>query len=145
MKLPEIQTHNKIKDAKICSMYLSCHPKQKIVDKFNICLRTVDRILYKNSTVLKKSLELTKDEEKVKRIMFLKNQILMSKKYDVDQEFSPLTLNDELKKELEGQNFSGGVGETRIIIIRSNEKVDNGNQTIQIQRALINTTEDNGN
>lgn len=68
--------------------------------------------------------------------MFLKNQILMSKKYDVDQEFSPLTLNDELKKELEGQNFSGGVGETRIIIIRSNEKVDNGNQTITISRPL---------
>ena len=137
MKIPEIQTLKKIRDAKICAMYLSCRPKQEIADKFKICLRTIDRILYKNSTVLKKSLELTKDEEKVKRIMFLKNQILMSKKYDVDLEFSPLTLNEELKKELEGDNTSVKVGDTHIIIIRPDaNKEINGNQAITISRPI---------
>lgn len=117
-------------------MFLSGAEKEEISDKFKLSTRQIDRILYKNSSVLKKALELTKDREKVNRIMFLKKQIRLSKKFDVDLEFSPLTLNEELKKELEGDNSIGRIGETRIIIIRPNEKAENGSQTITISRPL---------
>jgi len=124
MKIPEIQTRNKIRDAKICSMYLSGAEKEKISDRFKLSVRQIDRILYKNSSVLKRALELTRDQEKVNRIMFLKKQIRLSKKFGIDLEFSPLTLNDELKKELEGDSQNNKSGETRIIIIRDGNKTE---------------------
>jgi len=102
MKLPEIQTKKKIRDAKICSMLMRGITKQEIADNLGLSLRTVDRVIYKNSSVLKNAFELTKDLEKVNRILFIKNQIKISKKFDVDLEYSPMTLMDELKEELEG-------------------------------------------
>jgi hypothetical protein len=44
--------------------------------------------------------------EKVNRILFIKNQMRISKKIrdNVDLEYSPMTLMDDLKYELEGRN-----------------------------------------
>jgi hypothetical protein len=119
MKLPEIQTRKKIRDGKICSMFINGSTREEISDKFKLSVRQIERILYKNSTVIKEALELTKDQEKVNRIMFLRKQIKLSKRYNVDLDLSPLTLNEELKKELEGNKLEYGSGETKIIIIRS--------------------------
>lgn len=137
MKIPEIQTRNKIRDAKICNMFLNLEEKSKIAEKFGITIRTVDRILYKNASVLKKALELTKDQEKVNRIMFLRKQMRLSKKYDIDLEFSPLTLNDELKKELEGNSPIGMGGETRIIIIRDGNKTETLSRQVPLQQGEV--------
>jgi hypothetical protein len=105
MKLPEIQTKKKIRDARICSMLMRGTTKQEIADNLGLSLRTVDRVIYKNSSVLKNAFELTKDLEKVNRILFIKNQIKISKKFDVDLEYSPMTLMNELKEELEGNKI----------------------------------------
>ncbi|HNX02865.1 MAG TPA: hypothetical protein PKM71_04300 [Candidatus Cloacimonas sp.] len=102
MKLPEIQTKKKIRDAHICSLLVQGKTKQEIADKVGLTIRTIDRIIYKNSTVLKNALELTKDHEKVNRILFIKNQMRISKKFDKDLEYSPMTLMEDLKEELEG-------------------------------------------
>jgi hypothetical protein len=102
MKLPEIQTKKKIRDALICSLLVQGKSKEEIADKVKLSVRTIDRVIYKNATVLKNSLELTKDLEKVKRILFIQNQIRISKKFNIDLEYSPMTLMDELKEELEG-------------------------------------------
>jgi hypothetical protein len=104
LKLPEIKTQKKIRDAKICSMLMRGSPKQEIADTLGLSLRTIDRVVYKNATVLKNSFELTKDLEKVNRILFIKNQIRISKKFNIDLEYSPMTLMEDLREELEGRD-----------------------------------------
>jgi hypothetical protein len=105
MKLPEIQTKKKIRDALICSLLVQGKSKEEIADKVKLSVRTIDRVIYKNATVLKNALELTKDLEKVKRILFIQNQIRMSKKFSIDLEYSPMTLMDDLRDELEGNRI----------------------------------------
>jgi hypothetical protein len=118
MKLPEIQTLKKIRDAKICNMLLSGAEKEEISDKVGLSVRQIDRILYKNASVLKKALELTKDQEKVNKILWLKKQIRLSKKFDVDLELQPLTLMDELNKELDENRLGqSGNGNQRVVVI----------------------------
>jgi hypothetical protein len=118
MKLPEIQTLKKIRDAKICNMLLSGAEKEEISDKVGLSVRQIDRILYKNASVLKKALELTKDQEKVNKILWLKKQIRLSKKFDVDLELQPLTLMDELAKELDENRLGqSGNGNQRVVVI----------------------------
>jgi hypothetical protein len=118
MKLPEIQTLKKIRDAKICNMLLSGAEKQEISDKVGLSVRQIDRILYKNASVLKKALELTKDQEKVNKILWLKKQIKLSKKFDIDLELAPLTLMDELAQELDENRLGqSGNGNQRVVVI----------------------------
>jgi hypothetical protein len=99
-------------------MLLSGVEKQEIADKFILSVRQVDRILYKNSSVLKKALELTKDQEKVNKILWLKKQMRLSKKFDIDLELEPLTLMDELSKELDENKYGqSGSGNQRVVVI----------------------------
>ena len=109
MKLPEIQTKKKIRDAYICKLLIAGKTKQEISDKIGLSLRTIDRVVYKNATVLKNVFELTKDMEKVNRILFIKNQIRISKKFNTDLEYSPMTLLGDLQNELEGTKSNQGV------------------------------------
>lgn len=123
MKLPEIQTHKKIRDAKICSMLIQGQTKQEISDKVKLSIRQVERIIYKNSGVVKKAFEQTKDMEKVNRILFIKNQMKLSKKFDIDLEYSPMTLMGDLKEELEGTKATGN-GVSVIVNVMQNATKD---------------------
>lgn len=122
MKLPEIQTRKKIRDAKICSMLLSGAEKEEISDKFQLSVRQIDRILYRNASVLKKSLELTKDQEKVNKILWLKKQIKLSKKFDIDLELEPLTLMDELAQELDENRLGQPNNNNQRVVVIIQEK-----------------------
>ena len=83
-------------------MLIKGHTKQEIADKVGLSVRQIERIVYKNAGVVKNALELSKDLEKVNRILFIKNQMKISKKFNIDLEYSPMTLMDDLKEELEG-------------------------------------------
>ena len=95
MKIPEIKTRNKIRDAKICNLFLKNELElEQIGVKFGISGRQVSRILYKNASVLK----LDADWEKIERIQWLKKQI----KLKGDSKKDTADLQIMLKEELEG-------------------------------------------
>lgn len=122
MKLPEIQTRKKIRDARICSMLLSGAEKEEISDKVGLSVRQIDRILYKNASVLKKALELTKDQEKVNKILWIKKQIRLSKKFDIDLGLEPLTLMDELARELDENRLGQLSNNNQKVVVIIQEK-----------------------
>jgi len=95
MKLPEIRTHHKIRDAKICMMYADAeHTQPEIADIFKISVSRVKQILYKNRDYL----TVSKEYEKAKRIHWLKRQI---NKRDTTRK-DTADLIEQLRKEIEG-------------------------------------------
>lgn len=117
MKLPEgIKGKNKIKDAKICALWLeNTLTNKEIADKFNISERTVGRIVYRNSAVLK----INKEYEKHKRIKQIER--LIAKKGDNSNK-DIADLIDQLRVEHEGQKIDhGGLNLQSIVIVRANE------------------------
>lgn len=128
MKIPqEIQTRNKIRDAKICDLFLEGELNtDEIGGQFGITGRQVRRLLYRNRGVLK----LDKDFEKLKRILWLKKQI--SKRGNTNKDAADLL--DQLRVEIEGHKVehSGEIktGETRIIIVNSAAGLPNNTRAI---------------
>ena len=119
MRIPEIVTQNKIRDAKICDLFLEGDlTTEEIGGRFGITGRQVRRLLYRNRAVLK----LDKEYEKLKRILWLKKQLTKSK----DTKKDPADLLDQIRIEIEGNKVqhSGEIkgGELRIINIISNGK-----------------------
>ena len=112
MKLPELKSFRKIRDAKICLMYLEEHSTEEIAGRVKISSRQVNRILYKHRDVLKADI----DYEKTKRIHWLKRQI----KLRGDTKKDSADLMAQLHDEIEGNIKDKGqvIGETRIIIVR---------------------------
>jgi len=114
MKIPEIVTRHKIRDAKICDLFLDGElDTDQIGGQVGISGRQVRRILYANRSVLK----LDKEYEKIKRIIWLKKQI--KKRGDTKQDSAALM--DQLRVETEGNKVehSGKIEgpEQRIVIV----------------------------
>lgn len=123
MNLPkEIVTRNKIRDAKICRLWLDNELTNKqIAERFGVSERLIGVIVYKNRACLK----LDKEFEKQKRIRWLKQQIKRRGRTSKDS----ADLLDQLRIEVEGNKVEhlGNIGEqiTKIIIINGN-KEENG-------------------
>lgn len=114
MKLPELKSKRKIRDAKICLMYLDGASEEEIGMQFGIHQSTVNRILYKHRTALKADIE----HERTKRIHWLKRQIKLrgeTKKDSAD-------LMAQLQSELEPDKKQIVLGNTNIVIQRSGKK-----------------------
>jgi len=95
MKLPEIVTKHKIRDAKICKLWAEdLMTTKKIGEQFGITSRRVNVILFKN----KEFLDFNADWHKKKRIRNLLKWI----KTAVAPKANKLTLQNELRTELEG-------------------------------------------
>lgn len=96
MKIPEIVGHNKIRDAKICSLYADDNKTtEELGEVFKLTPRRIRSILYNNRVFLK----LDKDWEKTKRVHLI-NKLIKSaqpSKKDVAD------LIDQLRIEVEGQ------------------------------------------
>ena len=95
MKLPEVKGIKKIRDFKICQLWLEGQmSRREIAEKFKLHLNNVERILYQNRAIL----ILDKQYEKTKRIRWLKKQINLNDKTNHDT----ADLIEQLRKELEG-------------------------------------------
>jgi len=96
---------------------------EKIAEKYKLSQRRIEQILYANHAFV----EFNKDWEKKKRIARLQQWIKEAPK----PESNALTLQQELRTELEGDEKSSGGGETKIIIIRPSDSPvhlnENGN------------------
>lgn len=128
MKIPkEIVTRKKIRDAKICRLWLENELTNKqIAERFGVSERLVGVIIYKNRACLK----LDKEYEKQKRIRWLKKQI--NKRGNTAKDSADLL--DQLRLEIEGNKIehSGEVktGEVRIVIVQPQvENAGNKNRT----------------
>ncbi len=122
MRIPEIVTQNKIRDAKICDLFLDGElTTEEIGGQFGITGRQVRRLLYRNRAVLK----LDKDYEKLKRILWLKKQITKDSKSKKD----PVDILDQIRVELEGNKVEHtGIGETKIVFITPKERQESGHR-----------------
>ena len=115
MKLPQIQGIHKIRDARICRLWLEDNLGSEEIEatgQFNISSRQIRRILYKNREVLK----LDREWEKQKRIHWLKRQIKdrgNSKKDSAD-------LLEQLRKDIEGEK---GIEFKQVINVGTNGKL----------------------
>jgi len=95
MKLPEVKGIHKIRDLKICQLWLEgVLTRDQIAERFNLSVTHIGRVVYKHRKVLK----VDQGYEKAKRIRWYKVQIrkaLGSKK-------DPADLQDRLRIEIEG-------------------------------------------
>ena len=96
MKLPEIKTRHKIRDASICKMWAQdLKTLTDIASHFNLSLSRINAILYSNREYMKDQI----DWEKKRRVVWLKRQI--KKRGDSKKDSADLQL--QLKHELEGE------------------------------------------
>jgi AraC-like DNA-binding protein len=125
MKLPQIVTHDKIRDARICSLYADGKSAEEIAELHNLSSRRISTILYKNREFLKSE----KDWEKIKRIAHLK-RLLARHPYGLGNK-STLDIIDQLRVETEGNKLehSGRIDgkETKVVVVI--EKEVNANQS----------------
>ena len=117
MNLPkEIVTRNKIRDAKICRLWLDNQLTNKeIAERFGVSERLIGVIVYKNRACLK----LDKEYEKQKRIKWLKRQIY--KRGNTSKDSADLI--DQLRNEIDGgskDNPSGSGSQKVVVIINEN-------------------------
>jgi len=95
MKLPEIRTKHKIRDSKICSLYIDGEKTiEEIASSFNISTTRVYQIVYSNRDLI----QIDQGWEKKKRIRWLRNQII--KRGDTKKDSAEL--QEQLRKEIEG-------------------------------------------
>ena len=94
MKIPEVRGKRKIRDLKICQLYLEGASQEEIAMRFNLNQSTIARILYRN----REALTLDKNYEKIKRINWYKRQLrekTASKKDGAD-------IQEAIRNEIEG-------------------------------------------
>lgn len=95
MKIPEIVTRHKIRDAKICSLWVhDLLTTDEIGERFHLCARRIQKIIFDNREFVK----FNKGWERTKRIKWLKVQIKRAGNSSKDS----ADLLDRLKVELEG-------------------------------------------
>lgn len=95
MKIPLIEGRNKIRDAKICSLYADGNKTiEEVAEQFKLTSRRINAILYKNRQFLK----IDRDWEKTKRVHLINKLIKNAApcKKDVAD------LLDQLRIEVEG-------------------------------------------
>jgi hypothetical protein len=97
MKIPQIVTTNKIRDARICSLYADGKSAEEIAELFKLTSRRISTILYKNREFLKSD----KDWEKTKRIHHLRR--LIAKAGESKKDVADLI--DQLRVETEGNKL----------------------------------------
>ena len=113
MRLPQVATRNKIRDYKICRMYVVDYmTMEEIASNFDITTSRIQQILYRNRHLL----NLDRNYEKIKRINWLKRQI----KKRGDSERDSADLLTQLRAELEGEK---GVEVKNIINVGTNGKL----------------------
>ncbi len=127
----EQQRLRSIRDGKIVVLW-SRHnfTKEEISERFKISIRRVEQILFKNQHFV----EYNKDWEKKKRIQRLQGWLKNSKA----PEANALTLQQEIRAELEGNAPGSGGKELQIIIVRDGVK-DNGraqNSSESVSRSI---------
>lgn len=97
MKLPQIVGNNKIRDARICSLYADDNKTtEKIGELFKLTPRRIRAILYANREFLKSD----KEWEKTKRVNHLKR--LLKKHPGSIGNKCTLDILDQLRVEIEG-------------------------------------------
>jgi len=118
MRIPkEIVTRNKIRDYRICRMYLDDNMvPEEIGRHIGLSERQVSRILYKNRSVL----DIDRNWEEIKQVQRIKRQITKkgdSKKdvLDLEKQLHEILVGGKLKIEHSGEVKTG---EDKIIIIR---------------------------
>jgi len=124
MKIPtEIVTRNKIRDAAILRLYVQDNLTMlQIGLRFGISAPRVQQIVYKNRHLIK----IDKEYEKLKRMAVLKR--MLNKHPEELGKKSTLDIVEQMRVEVEGNKFEvSGAGETKIIIIRPNEKKEEPN------------------
>lgn len=108
MKLPDLKSKRKIRDGKICLMYLDGATPEEIGVRFKIHRTTVDRILYKHQIAINAQV----GYEKNKRVHWLKRQI----KLRGDSKKDAADLIAQLREEIEGNLIKGGQVQLQPII-----------------------------
>jgi hypothetical protein len=94
MKLPDIKGRKKIRDFRICRMYMQGSMLEDIARTFNITIRRISAIIYNNRNILVADATY----EKAQRIHWLKRQIAKDKETKKDT----AELIEQLRKEIEG-------------------------------------------
>ncbi len=95
MKLPQIRTKHKIRDAAICAMYVKAkHTLEEVALRFHISITRVYQIVYANRDYI----QTDKEWEKSKRVHWLKRQIAKTDTTKKDT----ADLMEQLRKEIEG-------------------------------------------
>ena len=94
MKIPNIKSSKKIRDVKICILYLEGGTQGEIAIRFHLSQAQISRILWKQRDVLRYD----KDYERTKRIVWLKQQII--KRQDSKKDSADLVsqLRDEIEE-----------------------------------------------
>lgn len=131
MKLPDIKTRHKIRDAKICKLWVQdLKTTKKIGELFKITSRRINTILFKN----KEFLEFNADWHKKKRIRNLLKWIDKAKKPEANK----LTLQNELRTELEGVTplIDQSKHQTFIIEIKTDDKNNRSPVTLKTEDSL---------
>lgn len=113
MKLPQIVTQHKIRDARICRLWArDLMATDKIAEMFNLSQRRIEQIVYANRDFV----TLDKEFERSKRARWLKQQIKLrgdSKKDSAD-------LLEQLRKETDGDR---AIEFNQVIKVGSNGKL----------------------
>jgi hypothetical protein len=132
MDLPkEIVTRNKIRDAKICRLWLENElTNKKIAERFGVSERLVGVIVYKNRACLK----LDQEYEKQKRIKWLKRQI--KKRGNSNKDSADLL--EQLRCELQGSkgNDSNNNGSQKVVVIINENKDEDTSNEREISRTV---------
>ena len=123
---PQAKKLKRIRDGKIVLLWVRHNwSTEKIAEKFNLSQRRIEQILYENHNFV----DYNKDWEKKKRIQRIQKWIEKAP----DPELNKLSLQQELRSELEGAQGTGGNGETKIIIIRPEDKAPHSNKRNSIE------------
>jgi predicted DNA-binding protein YlxM (UPF0122 family) len=133
MSMPEeVLTKNKIRDAKIITMYArDAVSMEEIGVRFGISGTRVQQIIYRNRHLL----QYDKEYERAKRVHNLKRWIKAKPESSKD----PVDIQGELRKEIEGEG-TAVKSETKVIIIREtvNANQDQGgtvSRSVLVQRS----------
>ncbi len=130
MKITEIKTKNKIRDFKICHLWMEGKlTNLQISQLVDVSERCVGRVVYKNRGVLK----LDREFEKSERTRWLKSQLNKSGDTNKDS----LDIMNELRKEIEGDTKIIANGDTKIVIVYpQNQKEADENRVKAISSVL---------
>lgn len=133
MKLPEkIKGRNRIRDAAIVACFkIERLEYSQIAEKFKLTERRILQILSANHAFIK----VDKEWEKEKRIARLEKWLKDSKNKDTRKD--PLEVQQELRKEIEGDKVEHSGSETKIIIIRDGNKTQELSGQFRIQQEPI--------
>lgn len=115
MKLPQIATKHKIRDAKICRLWAADNiSMDEIGKRFKISATRVHQIISANRHLIK----IDKEYEKLKRLNHLKN--LLKKHPESLGKKGTLDILDQMRMEIEGNKIehSGVDTSTKIFILR---------------------------